>query len=193
MTDGFAGSGPGRIAGRHPSLAHLRRRGGLLVAALALMLGCATALAPEAAASAPVRVPAPIGNTNIFPAGAACPFTLQGTLIGGNQVFTFFDDGRFLATGLHIDRLTNVDTGRSITLNLQGPVYVVPTADGGSVTRASGVTSYIFFPGDAGPGDTQTGRTYLFTGAFVAVSDPSGTVTSFKSFGTSKDVCAMLT
>jgi hypothetical protein len=193
MTDGIAAGGPVPLAGRHHSRAHLRRRGGVLVGALALLLGCALALAPEASASGPVRIPAPIGNSNTFPAGSACPFTLQGTLIGGNQVFTFFDDGRFLATGRHIDRLTNVDTGTSITLNLQGPIYVVPTADGGSVLRASGVTSFIFFPGDAGPGDTQTGRTYLFTGYFVAISDPSGTVTTFKSFGTSKDVCAMLT
>jgi hypothetical protein len=157
-----------------------------------LTLGCTIALAPAASASPPVTIPAPIGNTNTFPAGSACPFTLQVTLIGGNQVFTFFDDGRFLATGLHIDRLTNVDTGKSITLNLQGPVYVVPTADGGSVSRASGVTAFIFFPGDAGPGDTHTGRMYLFVGYFVAVSDPSGTVTSFRSYGTRKDVCAML-
>jgi hypothetical protein len=157
------------------------------------MLGCAIALAPAASASPPVTIPAPIGNTNTIPAGSACPFTLQVTLIGGNQVFTFFDDGRFLATGLHIDRLTNVDTGTSITLNLNGIVSQVPTADGGSVLRAIGITAFIFFPGDAGPGDTQTGRMYLFVGYFVAVSDPSGTVTSFKSYGTRKDVCAMLT
>jgi hypothetical protein len=172
--------------------AHVRR-GGVLVGAMALMLGCAVALAPDASASKPVHTPAPIGTTNTFPAGDVCPFTLQTTLIGGNQVFTFFDDGRFLATGLHIDQLTNLDTGASITLNLRGPVYQVPTADGGSILRAAGKTSFIFFPGDAGPGDTQTGRFYLFIGHFVAVSDPSFVVTTFRSFGKSRDVCAMLT
>lgn len=155
MTDVIAGGGQARLAGRHPSLAHLRRRGGVLVGALALMLGCAMALAPEASASPPVSIPAPIGNTNTYPAGIACPFTLQTTLIGGNQVLTFFDDGRFLATGRHIDRLTNVDTGTSITLNLNGIVSQVPTADGGSVLRAIGITSFIFFPGDAGPGEPR--------------------------------------
>ena len=160
---------------------------------MALLLGCVTALAPDASASKPVRIPAPIGNINPFQAGTACPFTLQGTLIGGNQVLTFFDDGRFLATGRHIDRLTNVDTGKSITLDLNGIVSQVPTADGGSVLRAIGITSFLFFPGDVGPGDTQTGRTYLFVGYFVAVSDPSGTVTSFRSAGKSQNVCAMLT
>jgi hypothetical protein len=168
------------------------RRGGLLVGAVALMLGCVVALAPEASADKPIRVPAPIGNINTYPAGTVCPFTLQTELVGGNQVFTFFDDGRFLATGLHIDQYTNLDTGTSITLNLRGPIYEVPTADGGSVLRAIGIAGFIFFPGDAGPGDTQTGRFYVFTGHFVVVSDPSFTVTKFRSSGKIKDVCAML-
>jgi len=98
MTDVIAGREPARLARRHPSLAHLRRRSGVLIGALTLMLGCAMALAPAASASPPVSIPAPIGNTNTYPAGIACPFTLQGTLIGGNHVLTFFDDGRFLAT-----------------------------------------------------------------------------------------------
>jgi hypothetical protein len=69
---------------------------------------------------------------------------------------------------------------------------VVPTADGGSILQGSGITVFVFFPGDAGPGNTQTGRTYLFTGDFVATSDPSGAVTAFKSAGKSQSVCAML-
>ena len=69
----------------------------------------------------------------------------------------------------------------------------MPTTDGGSVLRARGITGFVFFPGDAGPGDIQTGRFFLFTGRFVVTSDPSGVVTAFTSRGTSQDVCAMLT
>ena len=192
MTDGIADSRPVRLAGAHRSRAHLRRRGGLVVGAVTLMLGCSVALSPGAFASQPVRIPAPIGKSDTFPAGTACPFTLQADLVGGNQVFTFFDDGRFHATGRHLDRLTNVDSGTSIRLNLQGSIDVVPTADGGSITRARGITAFVFVPGDAGPGDTQTGRTYLFTGTFVAVSDSSGSITTFTAAGKSEDVCAML-
>ena len=108
-------------------------------------------------------------------------------------MLTFYDDGRFHATGRHLDLFTNVDSGASTRLDLQGSVDVVPTADDGSTIRASGITAFLFFPGDAGPGDTQTGRMYLFTGNFVATSDPSGTVTTFTSAGKSQDVCAMLT
>jgi len=158
------------------------------------MLGFGVGLGPAASAGQPVRIPAPIGGEgNTFAAGEACSFTLHTQLIGGNQVLTFFDDGRFHATGRHIDGLTNVDSGVSIRLDLGGSVDAVPTAEGGSIIRGSGITGFVFFPGDAGPGDTGTGRFYLFTGTFVATSDPSGVITGFTSAGTSQDVCAMLT
>ena len=165
---------------------------GLLVGAVALMLGCVVALAPDASASKPFRVPTPIGTSDTMPAGTACPFTLQTVLVGGNQVFTYFADGRFHATGRHLDLCTNVDSGTSTRLDLQGNVDFVPTVDGGLIIRANGITAFEFLPGDAGPGDTQTARTYLFTGHFVAELDPSGAVTAFTSTGKSQDVCAML-
>ena len=168
------------------------RRGGLLVGAVALVLGCVVAAAP-AFANKPVRMHATIGTSNTFPAGTACRFTLQADLVGGNRVFTLFDNGRFHATGRHIDLFTNVGSGASIKIDQQGSFESVPTADGGSILRGSGINSFVFFPGDAGPGDTQTGRTYLFTGHFVATSDPSGTITTFTSSGKTHDVCAMLT
>ena len=191
MTDEITNSRPVLPAGTHRSRGHLRR-GGIVLGAVALMLGSCMALSPGASASQPVRIPAPIGKSDTFPAGTACPFTLQADLVGGNQVFTFFDDGRFHATGRHLDRFTNVDSGATTRLNLQGSIDVVATADGGSITRASGITVFVFFPGDAGPGDAQTGRAYLFTGTFVAVSDPSGAITTFTAAGKSADVCAML-
>ena len=169
------------------------RRGGLLVGAVALMLGYVVAAAPDAFASKPVRMPAPIGTSNTFPAGAACPFTMQADLVGGNRVFTVFDSGRFHATGRHIDRFTNVDSGTSTTIDQQGSFDSAPTADGGAVLRSSGINAFVFFPGDAGPGDSQAGRTYLFTGNFVATSDAAGTITAFTSAGRIQDVCGMLT
>ena len=168
------------------------RRGGLVAGAVTLMLGCVVAAAPGASATKRVRIPAPIGNSNTFDAGYACLFPLQAELVGGNRVFTSFDNGRFHATGRHIDRFTNVDTRASITIDQQGSFDSVPTADGGSILTDSGINAFVFFPGDAGPGDTQTGRTYLFTGHFVATQDSSGTITTFTSTGKIQDVCAML-
>ena len=98
---------------------HVRRRG-LLVETVALILGFAVVLAPSASASKPVRIPAPIGNSNTFPAGTICPFTLKRSLSGATRPFTCFDDGRFHATGRHIDQYTNVDAVTSTTIDLQG-------------------------------------------------------------------------
>ena len=176
---------------RRGATGHIRP-GGLLVGAAALMLGCVVTGAPDASASTPVHIPAPIGHSDTFPAGTACPFTLQAELVGGNRVFTFFDNGRFHATGRHIDRFTNVDTGTSTTIDQQGSFDNVSTADGGSILQENGINAFVFFPGDAGPGDTQSGRTYLFTGQFVAISGPSGAITTFTSAGKIQDVCAML-
>ena len=172
-----------------------RKRLSVLAVSVLAVVATGVAASPavaSASASKPVRIPAPIGISNTFAAGTACPFTLHTELVGGNQAFTFFADGRFHATGVHIDRYTNVDSGSSTTLALQGSVDVVPTADGGSILQGSGKTGFVFFPGDAGPGDTQTGRFYIFTGQFRGTSDPSGAITTFKSTGQSLDVCAML-
>ena len=156
------------------------------------MLGCVVAAAPERSpASRSACLPRSGPATPSRPA-PLCLFTLQADLVGGNRVFTLFDNGRFHATGRHIDLFTNVDSGTSTTIDQQGSFDSVPTADGGSILRGSGINSFVFFPGDAGPGDTQTGRTYLFTGHFVATSDPSGTITTFTSSGKTQDVCAML-
>jgi hypothetical protein len=164
-----------------------------IVGAVTVMLGCSVALGPAASAGGHVRIPTPVGGEgNTFPAGFACPFTLHTVLVGGNQALTFFDDGRFHATGRHLDQLTNEMSGASIRLDLQGSLDSVPTADGGSIIRGNGITGFVFFPGDAGPGNTETGRFYLFTGTFVATSDPSGVITGFSSAGKSQDVCAML-
>ena len=173
MIEGIARRRRVQVSPKRPRGGRLRDVAGL-VGTVTSMAVCAVVVAPGALASPPVRVPAPIGNSNTFDAGTACPFTLQIELIGGNQAFTFFDDGRFHATGRHIDRFTNLDEGTSTTLEMQGSINAVPTADGGSILSANGITTFVFFPGDAGPGDTETGRVYTFTGGFVATSDPSG-------------------
>ena len=64
---------------------------------------------------------------------------------------TLFDDGRLLFTARHPDEITNVATGKSIVLELQGSGASVPKLDGSVELRLSGKTSFTFFPGDLGP------------------------------------------
>src|SRR5437667_12675135 len=96
----------------------------LLVAALALFV------LPSSLASAsgrPTRLPVPNAyNTFDFAAGLACSFELSFTPVVNNEVFTTFPaqangDVVQQITGYLLERLTNVGTGKSITVNISGP------------------------------------------------------------------------
>ena len=112
--------------------------------------------------------------------------------VGGNAVGTLFDNGTFVVTGRHPDEVTNVATGKSVVVERQGRVASVPQQDGSTVLHMSGTQGFVFFPGDVGPGDDATGRSYTFTGNVTIVFGALGSVTSFESTGTMTDTCAMI-
>jgi hypothetical protein len=175
--------------------AHGDRRARWAVAACAVALGAV--LAPIAHGGKPFREQVPLGSSGEMLPGEACPVSIapKGVgleVIGGNHALSFFDDGRFLVTGRHVDRVTNIATGASVVLELGGSVMDRPLDDGTTHGRASGTLGFVFLPGDAGPGDTHTGRFYVFTGTFRYVYDSTYTVTEFESVGTMQDVCALL-
>jgi hypothetical protein len=164
----------------------------------ALVIACGAVLVSNALAGTPDRQRLPIGISEDYAPGQICPEDIapagvQLQLIGGNEAITVFDDGRFLATGLHIIEVTNTAfPERSIILDVHGNFVAVPQLDGSSIGRGDGATAFSFFPGDAGPGDASTGRFYLFTGSMEEVTNTSGAVTAFESVGSSEDVCAMI-
>ena len=123
----------------------------------------------SALAGSPTRDRVPIGTVlAVIPTESACPAASAGvriTDVGGNLTFTTF-----------------------VT---QGIVSVVPQGSGFEV-RAAGTPLWVFYPGDAGPGDTTTGRMYLYTGLSWATQDASQTNLSFASVGRAQDVCAMI-
>jgi len=153
-------------------------------------------LAPDAMASKPDRQVLP-GLDEVIPPGLACseavaPDGVRVRSVGPTSVLRTWDDGRQLLSGRHPDEYTNVATGKSIVLRLQGSAAFVPQADGGVKGRLSGTTAFTFFPGDVGPGDDTTGRTYVFTGNVRLVLDAFGAVVGFSSTGKRDDVCAMI-
>jgi hypothetical protein len=164
----------------------------------ALVIACGALLVPGALAGKPDRQRLPIGISEDYSPGQICPEGIAPAgvhlqLVGGNEAVTVFDDGRFLATGVHIIKVTNVaDPDRSVIIDVHGNFTAVPQADGSIIGRGDGTTAFSFFPGDAGPGDTTTGRFYLFTGQNSEVIDASGTVTAFSSVGSGEDICAMI-
>jgi hypothetical protein len=132
-----------------------------------------------------------------FGPGEECPAALapEGVRVhntGPTSVVRVWDTGRALFSGPHPGEFTNLATGKSVDLQLQGSADFVPLADGGVEGRLSGTTVFEFFPGDVGPGDQMTPRVYVFTGDVKLLFDASGTVVAFSSAGAMADVCAMI-
>lgn len=158
--------------------------------------GATASLAPAAMADTPDRIVLP-GIDEIDPPGVDCPAPLapdgvRVTNLGPTSVLRIWETGRQLLSGRHPDQFTNLATGKSVDLQLQGSADFVPHADGSGDGRLSGTTTFTFFPGDVGPGDQMTGRTYLFTGDVNLEFDNSGAVVAFSHTGTMDDVCAMI-
>jgi len=129
-----------------------------------------------------------------IPAGLVCGFELAGTPVANNETTTTYPadangDVRVLITGTLKLQLTNVDTGKSIVVNVSGPGTVVLHPDGSASEDLRGNDLVLFFPGatPAGP------ATYLFTGHTILSFDPAGNETLVSTTDNSPlDVCAAL-
>ena len=163
----------------------------ILAAAAIAMLGAL--LAPAAEAARPGRFVEPPYETFV---DASCPASIapegiQWSDAGGNFAALFFDDGGVLRTGRHPDLLTNVATGESVLLDLQGSIKARPLGDDLLVTMR-GTNGLILYPGDAGPGDVDEPRVYVFTGWVRVTFDAAFIVTELEHSGPVRDVCAEL-
>jgi hypothetical protein len=151
----------------------------------------AAALAGSAAADKPDRGPAPAADFE-FPAGLVCPFAVSGTVVENRQHLTSFANGKVAFNGYFEAQLTNVANGNSINVNSSGAVRVTEAGDDVRI-QSSGPLIWFLFPGDAGPGDVSTGRTYLVHGNTEVLADPETfTFHSFEAKGNVTDLCAAL-
>jgi hypothetical protein len=78
-------------------------------------------LAPAAAADKPLKEPLPPLEDAVYPAGLICPFPLLEEVLVNRGKSITFSDGSQLVTGTLKERLTNLDTGESIVVNISGP------------------------------------------------------------------------
>jgi hypothetical protein len=87
-----------------------------------------------------------------------------------------------------------VDTGKSLVVQLAGATsYSPPGEDGTSVAHTAGKVIWGFWPGDAGPGDLSSGRTYVFVGSTTALLAADYTSLDFSYSGKIlMDVCAAI-
>ena len=166
----------------------MRRALAPLLAALLVMLSAL----PVLAAGKPEKTQNELLPPELYAAGIVCDFDLViEYLIDTGHAITFpvAEDGtqRQNVGGHLVVRVTNSETGASVTYNISGPGKFL--FHGEQLTIAGGGPWLLYaFPGDAGgPGMWFTrGRigieVDLNTGAWLAVSKPHNTV----------DVCAVL-
>jgi hypothetical protein len=97
------------------------------------------------------------------------------------DVFNFFvfSDGEILGAGPFVATATNLDTGKTVTINLSGSFSVVEHSDGTVTITSNGfVLSSLFGT--------------IFSGHGVLVLDASGNVIARTFNGTERDLCAEL-
>jgi hypothetical protein len=127
-------------------------------------------------------------------AGRACAFPPHGEpLIDQEVVKTFPPDAngdvRQIITGRLVFELSNLDTGKSLVVNVSGPATLIFHPDGSHMDEIEGGSGpLIFSPTDIPPGSTafiNSGRIAIdatSTGQFIVVSQS----------GHEQDVCAAL-
>lgn len=153
-------------------------RKSLLAAAVAVLISLA--LAPSAAADKPTFAPAPFGVST----GQYCEdFPVRVAETTNRGTAKIFSDGSVIITGTLNVAVTNLETGKTISLNISGPAMF--SSDGSTLV---GVGKWLFF-GEAGflgrPGPTLE----TFDGRFTI---DLGTVTFVRRTGTVGELCAAL-
>lgn len=158
--------------------------------AAALAIATVVALgAPAASANPPTReiVPAP---ADVVITGQ-CAFPVLGH-IEGDEIDTTFTDkagdtvklmGVFPANTL---TLTNLDTGKSITLVATGQFHAQLKRDGSGVVRVTGHGPSLSHPVTGEPG------IWYLSGRIIATLDTDGNPTSLDSTGKLVDLCPQL-
>jgi hypothetical protein len=91
----------------------------------------------------------------------------------------------FTAPGVR-ETLTNLDTGKTIVLNIEGPGSLELNPDGSGSFTGTGPYLFYFHP------SMLTPALFYTTGRFVITFDANGDRTSFESVGPIIDVCAEL-
>jgi hypothetical protein len=172
---------------------------------LVIAAGCVVALALVGPASAdrPIRIPLTPGGGATYAAGEACEFPVTGTEVVNASVVTLFfakngDLSRVLVTGRIVVRVTNDVTGKSVTLNVSGPVEITDITPESERDTLLGPSLLHLRTGDVAPVGVSVPGLYLTSGRvqFVARYDPETGAflgkTVVSQQGTMTDICAMI-
>jgi hypothetical protein len=161
------------------------RRGPLLAMTVLISL----AVAPAASATKPVRDIIPGQEDTVI--DGQCALSVLAHIEGREIVTTFIDKsgnpvkqiGIFPGNTL---TLTNLDTGRSITVVATGPYHARVEPDGSGSVLITGHGPFLPNPVTGEPG------IWYLTGRVKATFDAQGNVTSVDAAGTLVDLCVQL-
>ena len=162
------------------------RRGALYFSTTALI---ALAVVPAAAADKPTReiIPAP-GDLVITD---QCAFPVLGHIEGGEINTTFIDKAGNIVKLLGVFpgntlTLTNLDTGRSITVGATGAFLARSERDGSVIVMVTGHGPWIPNPITGEPG------VWYLSGRLIATFDADGNLMSIASTGKLVNLCGEL-
>ncbi len=141
----------------------------------ALVLGV-LALAGTAGATKPFMARIPQGSFTLD--ACSFPVLIQATAPNVMNLFVF-SDGELFGSGPFVGTATNLDTEKTIKINLSGSFSVVEHSDGSVTVTSNGfVLSSLFGT--------------IFSGHGVIELDANGDVTSRTFHGREEDLCAEL-
>ena len=149
------------------------------------------------AASAAPAAAAPPERFKLEPAGAftltgLCDFEveIEDVRVHGNSIVFFDTDGvetRTILNGNFVSRLTNLETGKSLLLNISGQFTFTSNPDGSLTLTAHGRN--LFFTGDPEPFLVFHGGRAVLRATFT---EETFELVFVETSGTSTDMCAVL-
>jgi hypothetical protein len=157
--------------------------------ALALALFSTTLISAQGPTRSPVN-----NQPFTVAAGQGCNFPLHGEPLIDQEVTKTFPpesngDVKVIITGRLVFELTNLDTGKSLVVNISGPVTAVFHPDGSVRADFGGLSGpIVFFPTDIPPGP----KAFINSGRLVVDITPSGQLILVSQSGHEEDVCAAL-
>jgi hypothetical protein len=151
------------------------------VVLVAAAVAAAAVIVPWAGGVRPTREPAPFPDFS----GRFCPgFDVLVHAVVNREILTTFGDGRVLITGTFKVALTNLATGKTVTVNASGPAFISSDSTTGTFR---GRTLIVAEAGTFGPGTPA--EVTLLSGV-LAVDFTTNTLTSRQ--GSAEDLCAVL-
>ena len=152
------------------------------ISCIVLGLAAAALLVPTASADQPIKEPLPFSDLT----GQFCEdFQVLVHATDNKEVIHIFSSGVALITGVLKVEVTNLETGKTLALNISGPGKI--SADGSTI---SGSGRWLLF-GEAGQLPGSGPGMMLVVGHLTLALGPAG-IESIAVKGTTEDVCAAL-